>query len=215
MPPIISPAKQAFGAILTEDDIIRELASNNIILHEPGRDCSDNITSTGIDVTLGDTFFLPSPRRRKHAVNPLKHEHVQSYYLEKCHALTFTPAENEHEKARTLGLNVGQRYFILEPGMTVLSHTREFVGSRKHILSQMVGQDYLIPVNLTVNNNCRWSPPNYVDRWPLYITNRSSSFIVLTVGMKIARIMFFPTTAPIPEDGKFNLDSITNQWELP
>jgi dCTP deaminase len=214
-------------AVLSDRDIRREIKDGNIILHDPDRDCKGNIQNCSVDITLGPYFYRnikPIP-----FLNPWNSEHVHEYWGNPMEALI---ARSEAEE-KLLGLNVGDDYILLDPGETILGHTREFVGGLNHITTMIKAHSSLGRSNVTIWRDAGWGDINFYNRWikdPLWmraklasrswtleITNNGTSRLVLPVGSRIGQIIFLYTGCPdTVYSGKYqscnNLDEMVKSW---
>lgn len=198
-------------AVLSDRDIRREIIAGNIILHDPDRDCSDNIQNCSIDITLGSYFYRndqPIPY-----YNPWNLEHVHAYWGDAKEASII---ENEHE-AREKGLKIGDRYILLSPGETILGHTQEYIGGCNHITTMVKARSSMGRSNVTICRDAGWGDVNFYNRWCLEISNNGSSSVILPVGARIGQIIFFYTGIPDTvyagkyQDGN-SLKEIVENW---
>lgn len=198
-------------AVLSDRDIRREILAGNIILHDPDRDCSNNIQNCSIDITLGSYFYRndqPIPY-----YNPWNSEHVHTYWGE---AKGASIIENEQE-AKEKGLKVGASYILLSPGETILGHTQEYIGGCNHITTMVKARSSMGRSNVTICRDAGWGDVNFYNRWCLEISNNGSSSVILPVGARIGQIIFFYTGIPDTiyagkyQNGK-DLKEIVENW---
>lgn len=135
--------------VLSDRDIKREIVNGNIILHDPDRDCTGNIQNCSVDVTLGPYFYRNN--RPILVLNPWSAEHV-SHYWGTVQEATVATIQN----ASALELNPGQQYILLQPGESILGHTREFVGGCHHITTMIKARSSLGRNNITICRDAGW-----------------------------------------------------------
>lgn len=198
------------AAVLSDRHIRKEISNGNIILHDPDRDCMGNIQNCSIDITLGPYFY----RNNKSIpiLNPWSAEHVHNYWGNVQEASVATS-----ENASELALNEGQSYILLQPGESILGHTREFVGGRNYITTMIKARSSLGRNNITICRDAGWGDISFQNRWCLEITNNGTSPIVLPVGARIGQIIFFYTgISDTVYEGKYQtgngIDEIVKNW---
>lgn len=202
--------------VLSDKEIRQEITEGNIILFDPDRDCSSNIQNCSVDITLGNYYFRNSKRIERY--NPWCEEHVKEYWGD---VQTATVVHCEVE-ANAVKLPVGYSYIRMEPGESILSHTREFVGGRNKITTMIKARSSLGRSNITICRDAGWGDINYVNRWTLEITNNGTSPVILPVGARIGQIIFFYTGTPqSPYMGKYqpliddtddSISNMVNTW---
>lgn len=196
--------------VLSDSDIRREIAAGNIILHDPDRDCSENIQNCSVDITLGSYFY-----RNKKPIpffNPWNVQHVHDYWGEVQQADLASC-----EDASAMGLKEGDQYILLQPGESILAHTREFVGGLNHITTMVKARSSLGRSNVTICRDAGWGDIGFISKWTLEITNNGTSPIVLPVGSRVGQIIFFYTGIPdTVYNGKYqsghNFEEIVRMW---
>lgn len=198
-------------AVLSDRDIRREIATGNIILHDPDRDCLCNIQNCSVDITLGAYYY-----RNKRPIpfyNPWSSKHVHDYWGTPQQA---SIVESETE-ASLMSLNIGDRYILLSPGESILAHTQEFVGGLNHITTMVKARSSLGRSNVTICRDAGWGDISFINRWCLEVTNNGTSPIVLPVGARVGQIIFFYTSIPdTAYSGKYqvgnSIKEIVEQW---
>ncbi len=202
-----------YSGVLSDRDIKREIAAGNIILYDPDRDCSENIQNCSVDVTLGPYYYHNEAPIS--IFNPWKQDHVNSYWGKVQEAETIDV--NETRDLSDIGLEKGDQFIWMEPGESILGHTREFIGGVNHITTMMKARSSLGRCNVTVCRDAGWGDIGYYNRYTLEITNNGTSPIVLPVGARIAQIIFFYTGVPDTiYKGKYqsgnNLQEVVANW---
>lgn len=198
-------------AVLSDRDIKREITAGNITLHDPDRNCENNIQNCSVDITLGPYFYRnasPIPY-----FNPWNSNHIHSYWGEVQEASIVM----DDQSASKLGLNIGDKYILMAPGESILGHTREFVGGINHITTMIKARSSMGRSNITICRDAGWGDIGYRNRFTLEITNNGTSPIVLPIGARIGQIIFLYTG--IPENtysGKYqtgdSLEQIVSNW---
>lgn len=202
--------------VLSDIDIRKEIKAGNIILHDPDRDCSDNIQNCSVDVTLGPYFYRNS--KPIPVLNPWNTKHIDEYWGKVQLAAVITEDDVNSGHAKMLGLNRGDRYILLKPGESILGHTREFVGGRNCITTMIKARSSMGRNNITICRDAGWGDIGFYTRWCLEISNNGTSPIVLPVGARIGQIIFFYTgICENQYKGKYqissNLEELVSTWE--
>jgi dCTP deaminase len=198
-------------AVLSDRDIRREITAGNIILHDPNRDCSDNIQNCSVDVTLGPYFYRNDNQVPYY--NPWNEKHVSDYwgYVKEASVVSSDWIADD------LGLRIGDRYILIQPKETILGHTQEFIGGCNHITTMVKARSSLGRSNVTICRDAGWGDINFYNRWCLEISNNGNSPVVLPVGARIGQIIFFYTGEPDAvysgkyQDGK-DIHEIVEKW---
>ena len=196
--------------VLSDRDIKREITAGNIVLHDPDRDCMGNIQNCSVDITLGKYFYRNN--KAIPVLNPWSAEHVKSYWGNVQEA-SVASAENAAE----LALNEGQSYILLQPGESILGHTREFVGGCHHITTMIKARSSLGRNNITICRDAGWGDISFISSWCLEITNNGTSPIVLPIGARVGQIIFFYTgVSDTVYKGKYQtgngIEEIVKNW---
>jgi dCTP deaminase len=125
---------------------------------------------------------------------------------------------NDVATASKLGLAVGEYYLLLQPGESILGHTREFIGGRNHITCMVKARSSLGRTNVTVCRDAGMADIGYINRFTLEITNNGTSPLILPVGRRIGQIVFFYTGTPdTTYAGKYQqgatLEEVVTAWQ--
>lgn len=198
------------SAVLSDREIIKEIANNRIVLYDPDRgNCIYNIQNSSVDITLGNWIYRSKVIP---VLNPWNQDHIKEYWGTQQSASIATHADIE-----TLGLVLGQQYIRLEPGETILGHTQEFIGGRDHITTMMKARSSLGRSNVTICRDAGWGDIGYINRWTLEITNNGTSPVILPVGARVGQIIFLYTGTPDTSyKGKYqshtSIDDIVKAW---
>lgn len=158
-----------------------------------------NLNSSSYDLTLGKYFYrVAAPEASVQAQGAPIQIH-NPYGKSSEAAWKGYYSANTLEELGAFGLkinpqtdNVSEKDFgiILPPGETILAHTSEFFGCKAPFSCLMTT---FAPISLNmIDVSCQWGDTDYVDRWPLRITNLSKTkAVLLVVGQKIATVSFF------------------------
>lgn len=197
-------------AVLSDRDIRREIKEGNIVLYDPDRDCMGNIQNCSVDITLGPYFYR---NKKLSYFNPWSSKHVHQYWGSVQEADKAGISE-----ARLYDLKTGEFHITLDPGETILAHTREFIGGMNHITTMVRARSSMGRGNVTICRDAGWGDIGFISRWTLQITNNSTAMLILPVGARIGQIIFFYTGTPDSVyNGKYqtgnNLKEIVDKWD--
>ena len=183
-------------AVCSANEIYQVLNGDRCIAIHPFHE--ENLNASSYDVTLGRYFY-----RMKQLTPTITTLHGQ---WEGYHKAT-TVSELGIASPSGTGTEVG---FLIGPGETVLAHTQEFFGATTPYATILTGYKGLT-LNL-VKVSSLWGDTNYVDRWPLVVTNVSNHNIPLICDSKIATVCFLRTTAT--NGGSIaDLNQIVKSWK--
>lgn len=200
---------------LSDKRIIEEMKLGGIIIDPFNR---SHLSTSSYDVTLGEYFF------REHRTNdPIyniwdENEVLQVWGREAERAMTAAELFGGRARKNILPTD---RVILVAPGETILAHTPEFVGGRKHITTMMKARSSMGRSFIEVCKCAGWGDVGFFNRWTMEITNNSrDKTIPLVVGRRIAQIVFFETgeimEANYAEGGKYqsstDLETLKREW---
>lgn len=177
--------------VLSDRDIRKEITLGNIILHDPDRECLGNIQNCSVDITLGPYFY-----RNDNPIlvyNPWNAKHIQDYWGTVQEATVVTENDVASGQADILGLKENDRYILLQPGESILGHTREFIGGLNHITTMIKARSSMGRSNITICRDAGWGDIGFISRWTLEISNNGTSPVVLPVGARVGQVIFLYT----------------------
>jgi len=204
-----------YVAVLSDKLIRKEIAAGNIVLYDPDRDCFNNIQNCSIDVTLGPYFYRND--KTIPFFNPWNIRHVHDYWGTVKKAAIITSDDILDGRAQAMALKEGDEYILIQPGESILAHTREFIGGLNHITTMMKARSSMGRSNVTICRDAGWGDISYYNRWTLEITNNGTSPVVLPVGSRVGQLVFLYTGIPDSiYSGKYqtgsNLQEIVKGW---
>lgn len=192
---------------LSDRKIMEEMEKGDIIISpfDP-----KNLATSSYDVTLGEYFFpqLP-PQHFQNIYNIYDKSHVDRIWGTKPKKALKAKEAFKHYKFDFTGIDPEDMVIVLEPGETVLAHTNEFIGGKKHITTMMKARSSMGRSFIEVCKCAGWGDVGYINRWTMEITNNSMHYTIpLVVGRRIAQIIFFETGpikgADYSQTGKYN-----------
>lgn len=188
------------SAVLSDTEIKKEISEGNIVLYDPeNTDIKKNINNCSVDITLGDVYYRNS--EKLNFLNPWCEEHVRKYWGKPIKA----ESVNSQKESDDFKLDIGRQYILLNPGESILGHTREFIGGRNHITTMIKCRSSLGRNNITICRDAGWGDINFYNRWCLEITNNGTSTIILPVGCRIGQVVFLYTgKCENPYNGKYH-----------
>lgn len=174
---------------LSDKRILEEMEEGNIVISPFD---VRNLATSSYDVTLGEYFYRPHSEWVDRLYNPYDEEAVKNVYG--LPQFAQTAAGSTWFKKDTKGISPDDKVILLAPGETILAHTNEFIGGRKHITTMMKARSSLGRSFIQVCKCAGWGDVGYINRWTMEITNGSKDFYIpLVVGRRIAQIVFFET----------------------
>ncbi len=174
------------SAVLSDKEIIQEKEKGNIIIYPFHK---EQLGNCSYDVTLGEWFYTSRNSKGKF-LNPWNKKNIDDYWGEPQQAITCTGTKEELED---MGLQIGQKYFILNPGELILAHTNEFIGGVKGITTMMKGRSTMQRCCLSICSDAGMGDTFFTQRWCVELNSSSQHPIVLIIGQRIGQIVFFST----------------------
>ena len=204
---------------LSDKKILEEKKNGDIVITPFNR---DNLNTSSYDVTLGEWYFQEQPPKPFHNVyNIYRESHTKHVWGTPKKAKKASEVFQKYDFDWT-GIKPNNKVIVLQPGETILGHTREFIGGRDHITTMMQARSSMGRNFIEVCKCAGWGDVGYVNRWTMEITNNSRNYAIpLVVGRRIAQIVFMET-GPIldvhyAEGGKYatssDLSVLKKQWK--
>lgn len=188
--------------MVLSDLAIREAREHGDLIIEPF--VPANLNTSSYDVTLGEWFYRES--RPSAALPPVYNIYdpadVQRVWGEPRQARTYAELAEAGELPRGL-TNIADtdRVLALQPGETVLAHTREFIGGVRNITTKMQARSSLGRNFIEVCKCAGFGDVGFANIWVMEITNNSQHHTIpLVVGLRVAQIVFFQTP---PAEGTY------------
>mgnify|MGYP000213687776 CR=1 FL=1 len=201
---------------LSDKKILKQMKKGTIIIEPFER---NNLGTSSYDVTLGPYYYREHPidSRIYNIWNP---DHVARVWGEVKTALPAKVTLGAYSDFKYVGFNEGHQIILIEPGETILAHTKEFVGGLKKHTTMMKARSTYGRNFIEVCKCAGWGDVGFVNRWTMEITNNSRHHIIpLVVGERIAQIPFFRTGKTIGDYGKSgkyqsggNIDELKASW---
>ena len=201
--------------LLSQKAILRHFKKGNIII-EPFY--KRKLQTASYDVSLGEWYFRES--------HPEGRETIHNVYDEQSTKIVWNGPFKADEakklvkrnKIKLRNIGPEDKIILLEPGETILAHTREFIGGRKVCVAKMYARSSLGRNFIEVCKDAGWGDIGYFNRWTMEITNNSRYFTIpLVVGRRIAQMVFYEVE-PLPnkkgdyvKDGKYQLSQDIEQ----
>ncbi len=204
---------------LSDRKILEEMKKGDIVISPFKR---ENLATSSYDVTLGEYFFSEQPPKHfQNLFNIYEKEHVDRVWgTEPKKAKTAKEVFKDY-KFSFGNISPSDKVILLAPGETILAHTNEFIGGKKHITTMMKARSSLGRSFIEVCKCAGWGDVGYVNRWTMEITNNSNHYYIpLVVGRRIAQIIFFETGEIVEKDysssGKYqvteNIEKMKKEW---
>lgn len=205
---------------LSDKQILAELKNGDVVIEPFDR---RNLATSSYDVTLGEYFFAEqNPPHFENVYNIYDKNHIDRVWGTK--PLRAKTAKEVMQKYRFdfNGISPDDKVILLAPGETILAHTNEFIGGRKHITTMMKARSSLGRSFIEVCKCAGWGDVGYINRWTMEITNNSANYYIpLVVGRRIAQIIFFETGEILESDyavsGKYqssqSLAQLKKSWK--
>jgi deoxycytidine triphosphate deaminase len=200
------------SAILSDQDILKEIKDKNIFLH-PFQQA--NLSNCSYDVTLGPNYFRANSYYNQ-LLCPWNMNSVNEYWGSPLVAETI---ESE-EMSEKYQLNIGTQFILLQPGELILAHTNEYIGGLNHITTMMKTRSSLGRIGISVCKDSDFGDVNFYSRWTMEISNFSKATVPLVVNSRIAQIVFFYTGSILNKySGMYqrkqtNPEDVINDWNV-
>jgi len=205
---------------LSDKRIMEEMEKGDIVI-SPFK--KENLATSSYDVTLGQYFFREQPTKYNHSIYNIWSKSHTEHVWGKDLPEKAIPAKEVFEKYNFEwdGISPEDKVILLRPGETILAHTNEFVGGKRHITTMMKARSSLGRSFIEVCKCAGWGDVGYINRWTMEITNNSKNYIIpLVAGRRIAQIIFFETGpiagADYSVSGKYslgkNLAELKKKW---
>jgi dCTP deaminase len=208
-------------SVLSDSQILSELGHNVVI--EPF--IKEHLSSNSHDVTLGEWYYHPAPswatggdRGRPQFFCIDNPEHIAQYWglspenedvddkgcktygAKRAHLVT------TKDEAIMYGVEVGDKIIVIEPGVTILSNTEEFIGGRGNITTQMHARSSTGRSCISVCMCAGLGDVGFCNRYCMEIKNHGLETVVLKTGLMIAQISFHycgPVLNPYTNKGQY------------
>ena len=156
---------------LSSVDILREMKEGNIII-EPFN--VDQLNPNSYDVCLGE-WFVPIGIH----INPKKGD---------TEVLFGAPVvlSEQHNKYRL--------------GTSTLAITKEIVGTKRNIFGVVYTKSSVQRIGISVTNDGGLGDIGFCNRWTLSLSIPAPCYRILTLGQRIAQIVFFYTHSPVQKE---------------
>ena len=216
--PIFINEEQHHGSLLCDQTILKCMTENLIVI-EPFNPL--NLGPASYDVTLGEWYYREQDGLNN-VYNMYSKGDVERVWGVPRQAKTVAQwkASRELLPIRSLeNISDDDRIIWIKPGESILAHTNEFIGGRKHIACIMSARSSVGRNFLTVCNCANFGGVGFVNRYCCEITNRSRQYnIPLVVGRRIASILFLATDkdSATSYNGKYqstdDIDELKKTW---
>ncbi len=183
----------------------------------------ENLNTSSYDVTLGEWYYREQPNVDSHNIyNLYNKKHTQYVWGEPQRAEKASKVFRKFNFDWGKGIEPNDKVILIQPGETILAHTREFIGGRDHITTMMQARSSLGRNFIEVCKCAGWGDVGYTNRWTMEITNNSRHYAIpLVVGRRIAQIVFMDTGEILDrhyaQGGKYasstDLKTLKKQWQ--
>jgi dCTP deaminase len=199
-----SPNQEIRSAILSDTEIRSEMERGNIVCVNLETNAKPTIGTNSIDVTLGRYYY-----RLAKGLN-----------VDLDNAKGMIPLYGLDKTKGGYGvLEAIDGKITLAPGETILGHTQEFIGGRNHITTIMKARSSSARVGIAVCKDAGAGDVGYINRWCMQIQNTSQNTITISVGFRIAQILFLycaNSSKSYTLNGQYqksdNIEETMNDW---
>lgn len=155
----------------------------------------DNLNTSSYDVTLGEYYYREQPSKHFHNIyNIYQESHTNHVWGKPLKAEKASKVFEKYSFDWNHGIKANDKIILLQPGETILAHTREFIGGTDHITTMMQARSSMGRNFIEVCKCAGWGDVGYINRWTMEITNNSRFYAIpLVVGRRIAQIVFMDT----------------------
>jgi dCTP deaminase len=176
------------SAVLSNNEIVKEMMNGNIIIENFN---PNNLSNCSYDVTLGEFFYRHKRSKDATIYNVQQKSHMKKYWGDVKQARVPNGVERE-----IMDLGEDDKFILLQPNELILAHTNEFIGGRHNITTMMKTRSTMGRCGVECCGSAGWGDVGYINRYTMEIKNNSNEVICLTVGMRIAQIVFLYTSSP-------------------
>ncbi len=210
---------------LSDKLVLQEIENKNIII-DPFN--PKDLGTSSYDLRLGEWYYREQPLRfkdkpRNRFFNPYCEKDVHRVWGKPIKAKLFreTMPSLRYFDYLEEGIRETSLVILIEPGETILAHTREFIGGVNNITTSMQTRSSHGRSFIGVCKCAGWGDVGYINRWTMEITNFSRHYIIpLIVGYRYAQMVFDPTGDILDkgygESGKYqsgnDLEKIKKTW---
>lgn len=176
-------------SLLSKPMILKHIKKGNIFIYQFNL---KNLCTASYDVRLGENYFQEQPFRTLHrrVFNPFDPEHIERYWGKPQKAIV--AADWIAENGPLKNIRPKDELIIIGPGECILAHTREFIGGRNCVTTEMRARSSMGRIGITVCKCAGWGDVGFCNRWTMEISNHlKDTSVVLVVGMRVAQIAFY------------------------
>lgn len=203
---------------LSDRQILKWMKKGDIVIYPFKK---ENLCTSSYDVSLGQYYYREQiPSFKKSFFNIWSKDGITQVWGNQALEAQKARIVFQHMNFDFEGIDREDRVIIIGPGETILGHTQEFIGGKKHITSKMQARSSMGRVFIEVCKCAGWGDVGFTNRWTMEITNNSHYSIPLVVGRRIAQIIFFETgpilNADYSKTGKYqdsdDLEKLKENW---
>lgn len=205
------------GGVLCDRDIIREVENNGSVVIIPFN--KKHLGSASYDVTLGENYYVQNAKYPYEFFCPWDPQHRKAFWEDEPRKAEAIVKEDE---AKRLGVQVGDKIIVINPGETILAHTQEFIGGRRNVTTMMHARSSMGRSCITVCKCAGSGDIGFISRYTMEIQNTGPHILILIVGQRLAQIIFFSTGEPIntyEKKGNYqkvsseDVETLTKTWK--
>lgn len=181
-----------------------------------------NVNPNSYDVTLGEYFFREQDVPDEcvsNTYNMYSETNVKRVWGEPQKAKPYSYYKEQGVDLENI--KDDDLIIFINPGETILCHTREFIGGVSHVTTMMKARSSLGRNFVELCKDAGSGDVGYFNKWTMEITNNSRHWkIPLIIGRRIAQIVFFDTEGLESKSynltGKYQkgttLDEVQKNW---
>lgn len=156
-----------------------------------------SLSSASYDVRLGEYFYEARQAEQEEVREPIFYNiysvaGVRATWEQKS-PLAARLWKEAYPKADWSGFRDDDRIIMLAPRANLLCHTQEFIGARTESTTMMKARSSIGRSLVNVCQCAGMGDVGYVNRWTMEFYNRSTYYIPLKVGSRVAQIVFLET----------------------
>ena len=180
---------------LSDCDILKELASGNIIIEPFDR---KRLQPNGYDLSIGPIYY--NFNNEIDGFFPFIKESVDMAYIKH---------EAKEETLRVGNKTARGKFIRLPPNGFVIASTAERVGTKKDLVASIRCRSSLARTGIDIVRGAGWGDVGFDGVWTVEITNHLPVPYYLPVGLRIGQMVFFRTETPAekPYQGKYSGNS--------
>jgi dCTP deaminase len=187
-----------FGAY-SNSQILSSLEVGHIVINPFNE---TQVNGSSYDVRLGEWYYkIKDKDSTKPAIfNPYDTEHIAQHFDGPYQAVSHEQIAEQLGIKPLKNIPLDTKVILFQPGERILGHTEEFIGIKPPGTTSMQARSTIGRLGINVCQDAGWGDPGYINRWTMELYNNNQlDPVILSVGTRIAQLVFYHTGAVIGE----------------